>query len=136
MSSCFTDSISNSWSNGILFCRFHLVDYKEQESKRTISSPSYTSISFERLQEKLSSLMAYWVTEFVFSSLSRSTTESRLTKQTVDGQPFKWLRRPSICDEGQFQGVFNTHFFWMDQGNCWGWWLIAMADFKVSWWKR
>jgi hypothetical protein len=24
----------------------------------------------------------------------------------------------------------------MDQGNCWGWWLIAMADFKVSWWKR
>ena len=111
MASCFTDSISNSWSNGILFCRFHLVDYKEQESKRTSSSPSYTSISFERLevrQEKLSSLMAYWVTEFVFSSLSRSTTESRLTKQTVDCQPFKWIRRPSICDEGQFQGVL-TH---------------------------
>jgi hypothetical protein len=67
----------------------------------------------------------------VFLSLSRSTTESRLTKKTVDGQPFKWLRRPSICDEGQFQGVFNTHFFWMDQGNCWGWWLIGWFQGKL-----
>ena len=36
-------------------------------------------------------------------------------EKTVDGQPFKWIRRPSICDEGRSQGVL-TYFFLMIQG--------------------